>query len=29
MKLGNPFILPDVDGHFKEAIGFSEIALQG
>jgi hypothetical protein len=29
MKLGNAFILLDVDGHFEEAIGFSNVTLQG
>ena len=29
MKLGNAFILLDVDGHFEEAIGLSKVTLQG
>lgn len=29
MKFSNAFVLLDVDGHFEEAIGFSNIALQG
>lgn len=29
MKYSNAFVLLDVDGHLEEAIGFSNIALQG
>lgn len=29
MKLGNAFILLDVDRHFEEAIGFSNVTVQG
>lgn len=29
MKLGNPFVLLNVDRHFEETVGFAKVAFQG